>query len=281
MKTYPKIDYKVDSNIPIYAFDKLDGSNIRAEWNAKNGFWKFGTRKRLLDESEFLGKSINLIREKYHEDLSRIFYDNKYGKVICFFEFWGENSFAGNHEERDNHTVTLIDVNPFKKGILGPKQFLDLVGDLDIPNIIYSGRVSPSFVKDIREGKVDGVTFEGVVCKGMRKKVLVMFKVKSIEWITKVKTKFGHDVSVMADLIDRTELMVENSESYRQRRFCSNCFRSGSLSPICKCGSSALDMAFEASPPRVRASKTRWRRFFNEWYSELDFINCWNNRKEK
>ena len=85
MKSYPIISYKIDGNISIYAFDKLDGSCIRAEWATKKGFWKFGTRRRLLDKSEFLGTAIDLIREKYEKDLSKIFYKNKCGRVLCFF----------------------------------------------------------------------------------------------------------------------------------------------------------------------------------------------------
>ena len=44
MKQYPTIPKTIQS-IDIIAFDKLDGSNIRAEWNPKKGFYKFGSRK--------------------------------------------------------------------------------------------------------------------------------------------------------------------------------------------------------------------------------------------
>jgi hypothetical protein len=40
MKEYPSIDREIRFGEPIYAFDKLDGSNIRAEWNKKRKFWK-------------------------------------------------------------------------------------------------------------------------------------------------------------------------------------------------------------------------------------------------
>lgn len=215
-----------------------------------------------------------MIREKYEEDLSKIFYDNKFGKVLCFFEFWGENSFAGNHEEYEDHNVTLIDVNPYKKGILSPKVFIDLFGKLDVPNVIYYGRVSTSFIKSVRESKVSGVTHEGVVCKGMKKKRLVMFKIKSKKWIERVKGEYGSG----SNLLDKTELVIEQSKRYRQRRFCPCCFKNGSLSPICKCGMEVLCMPFEAQPPRKRASKTRWRKFFSSWYPDLNFEAYWRGR---
>lgn len=274
MNKYPVIEYKVDSNIFIYAFDKLDGSCIRAEWTTKKGFWKFGTRRRLLDESEFLGKAIGLIREKYEKELTRIFYAKKYGRVLCFFEFWGENSFAGNHVEDESHTVTLIDVNPHKKGILSPKVFIDLFGHLDIPNVVYQGKISTSFIKSVRESGVEGMTYEGVVCKGMKKKRLVMFKLKSKKWIERVKAKYG----IGCDLLDKTERIIENSKRYRQRRFCPACFNNGNIASVCRCGEIALNMPFEAQPPRKRASKTRWRKFFEKWYPNLDFGFCWKGR---
>jgi hypothetical protein len=233
----------------------------------------------LLDESEFLGKAIGLMREKYEKDLSKIFYENKYGRVLCFFEFWGEHSFAGNHDEDESHTVTLIDVNPHKKGILSPNVFIDLFGHLDIPNIVYQGRVGSSFVEKVREGTIPGMTFEGVVCKGMKKKLLVMFKLKSRKWLEKVKGAYG----IGSTLLDRTELVLvgsERSKRYRQRRFCPNCFRNGSLSSVCKCGAQVLDMPFEAQPPRKKASKTRWRKFFERWYPNLDFGYCWKRREK-
>jgi len=44
MKSYPSIPGKHTNGIPLTVFDKLDGSNIRAEWSKKRGFYKFGTR---------------------------------------------------------------------------------------------------------------------------------------------------------------------------------------------------------------------------------------------
>lgn len=45
MKQYPTINYwnKGYFGESCYAFEKLDGSNIRAEWSKKQGWHKFGT----------------------------------------------------------------------------------------------------------------------------------------------------------------------------------------------------------------------------------------------
>jgi len=65
MKSYPTISTKIKPT-QIYAFDKIDGSNIRVEWSDKQGFYKFGSRNRLIDENTYrLGESVNLIKENF------------------------------------------------------------------------------------------------------------------------------------------------------------------------------------------------------------------------
>lgn len=191
MKTYPIISKEINSNIDIYAFDKIDGSNIRSEWTKKNGFWKFGSRKRLLgSDQSIICEADQLIIDKYADDLSKIFLKQRYQKVIMFFEFSGEHSFAGKHDENDEHDVVLIDVSPHKKGILPPREFLKIFGGLDIPKILYRGKANNIFVQLVKDRKIEGLTFEGVVCKGQlnRKTGLpYMFKIKTNDWLNKLK----------------------------------------------------------------------------------------------
>lgn len=187
MKTYPTITKKTDENIDIYAFDKIDGSNIRAEWTNKLGFYKFGSRHQLLDEThEFLYEAPELVQNKYSEDLSKIFTKLGYQKAICFFEFYGENSFAGFHQQEE-HDVILFDVNPYKKGILSPYDFVKHFGHLDIPKIVYHGKVGREFHDNVKNSRIEGITFEGVVCKGKRKNQTHMFKIKTDAWLNKLR----------------------------------------------------------------------------------------------
>lgn len=189
MKQYPSIDKNIINHIYIYAFDKLDGSNIRAEWNSKKGFYKFGTRHQLMDENTpVFGKAIPLIKEKYEESLGTIFKENKWRDVICFFEWYGPNSFAGQHLESDQKELTLIDVNPFKKGILGPQEFIELFGSQGIPRVLFEGYITEEFVDSVKNSSLEGMTCEGVVCKGIDKNQLSMFKIKSRLWLDKLKT---------------------------------------------------------------------------------------------
>src|SRR5260370_32255438 len=79
---------------PFVAFDKLDGSNIRAEWDHKRGWHLFGSRRRLLDESQpLLGRAIGLIRDTCAEPLARVLVDDPAFRGVrqatAYFEFLG------------------------------------------------------------------------------------------------------------------------------------------------------------------------------------------------
>lgn len=186
MKTYPSIP-KNPIDVPIYAFDKIDGSNIRAEWSSKKKFWKFGTRNRLVSEDEKpFGESIGLVKAKYEKDLSDIFKKLRYQKVICFFEFYGPNSEFGIHQEEE-HDMILFDVNPYKKGLTPPRDFLKNYGDLHVPNMVYYGNYNSEFASAVKRGSLEGMTFEGVVCKGVRSNQVVMFKIKSDAWMHRLR----------------------------------------------------------------------------------------------
>jgi len=200
MKSYPSIAHKINSEDVIWAFDKLDGSNIRAEWSKKRGFYKFGTRKMMIDEkNRHLGKSVTLIKKLYAEELGKRFLDQKWDRsVVCYFEFYGPHSFSGQHRKIDDHTVTLFDVSVHKEGFVHPNRFIDLFEDLGTPKMLYKGRADQEFVEDVRNFNLPGMTLEGVVCKapnpkGQKTGKRVCFKVKTQRWLDKLKEECGDD----------------------------------------------------------------------------------------
>jgi hypothetical protein len=199
MKSYPKIEHYSEAPLGefCYAFYKYDGSNIRAEWSKKRGWYKFGTRNVMIDiNTPLFGEAITVFLDKYGEKLNEIF-RSKYPKVdsfVVFSEYFGNNSFAGKHSPSDKKDIVLFDVNQYKRGFLQPREFVDNFGHLDIPKIIYQGNFNEELIKNVRENKYQ--LTEGVVCKGLIKTkkegdVIWMTKIKCDSWINKIREIYG------------------------------------------------------------------------------------------
>lgn len=204
MKEYPSIERKYMKDKPIYAFDKLDGSNVRMEWSAKRGFYKFGTKTQLIDkDSPIFGRAVPLFVDKYETDLAKVFAKKRWQRAVCFCELHGENSFAGNHNMDDKLTVTLFDVS-IDDIILDPRDFLDCFGHLDVAPLLYNGNANEEFIHSVHRSELEGMTFEGVVCKTTvrhKKENPEMFKVKSNAWIEKLKGYCNGNMELMARLL--------------------------------------------------------------------------------
>lgn len=199
MKPYPSIQsskgQKFREMDAAYVFDKLDGSNLRFEYSRKQGWHKFGTRHRLFDhtDSDF-GLAIPLFLEFWQDKLNEVIKKNRWDHLIVFMEFWGKNSFAGKHDPQDPKTLTLFDACPNKKGLLGPKEFLDNFKHLRIANFLGCFNWTRGFVDRIRTGQDEispKVTFEGVVGKSGNGHKLVMAKAKTQVWVDKVLAQYG------------------------------------------------------------------------------------------
>jgi hypothetical protein len=209
MKTYPKIEYNCGQfGDTVWAFDKLDGSNLRAEWNRKRGWYKFGTRTQMISESDpNFGVAIPIFLDKYGDDLESVF-KKKYSNiesVVVFGEFFGENSFAGQHDPGDKKDIVMFDVNLYKRGFITPGEFVDNFGHLDIPKLIYKGVYDLDLIGEIRNSNLK----EGVICKGVKKtkgdEIVWMTKIKTNEWLLKLKEKYGQSAlieDIGSELID-------------------------------------------------------------------------------
>jgi len=195
VKTYPSIPRSTGQDFQefdAYVFDKLDGSNLRWEWARKSGWYKHGTRSRLFDESdEVFGPAIPLFQKTLAEPLEKIARDQRWERMIVFVEFWGPRSLGGLHEPTDEKRLTLFDVNPHKKGILGPQSFLKLFGHLDIPYFLGTTKWTRGFVEQVRRGEIPNITDEGVVGKAGEGHKLIMAKAKTQTWIDKILARYG------------------------------------------------------------------------------------------
>jgi hypothetical protein len=216
MKKYPMIAGVNDSNeyigMPCVAFRKYDGSNLRFEWDVKKGWHLFGTRYRLFDKNDRdFGIAIDLFLQKYGSDVEKIFRKEKRFRgvknIVCFCEFFGPYSFAGQHDPShpaimmggcngDNNPKNLVmfDVSIHKKGILGPNEFLDIFGNIDVAEVIYRGEFNYKLIKRVRNGEYS--VFEGVVCKGIKGNSphgLWMVKIKTLKYLNELKRRFSDD----------------------------------------------------------------------------------------
>lgn len=189
MKTYPTIGFKPTYGAQVYGFNKLDGSNVRAEWSRKRGLFKFGRRRGLLDDSNpHLVQAPDRIREKYSDDLERAFRKLQLTTAVAFFELHGPRSFAGNHEDA-RLAVTLLDVATDKKGLLEPRAFLRAFGHMNHPALLFRGKFNRQVERQVKESTLPGMTFEGIVFKGAHISPgrPLMFKVKSTAWLRKLR----------------------------------------------------------------------------------------------
>lgn len=182
MKEYPSIDGPSKApRQPCYGFVKYDGSSLRAEWSKKRGWYKWGTRHCMLDQNDpIFGRAVPLFLQKYGDDLPRVFATEKLFRgvtnVIVFFEFFGEKSFSGTHypDTDQQWDVVLFDVNPVKKGMISPKEFIDHFGHLKVAEHIYTGNMNEELIQNVRKETmplesayaVKTQIPEGIVCKG-------------------------------------------------------------------------------------------------------------------
>jgi hypothetical protein len=208
MKSYWSIDGPSKApRLPCYGFVKYDGSNIRAEWSKKRGWYKFGTRKCMINETDpIFGRACTIFKEKYGDDLDKVFKSEKLfngvQNVVAFAEFFGTKSFAGMHFPDDQTwDIVLFDLNLHKKGMLGPKEFIDNVGHLKVAELIYQGNMNEELIESVRketldcESKYDIKTEvpEGIVCKGGKGHNLWMCKIKTERYKSELRKRYEVD----------------------------------------------------------------------------------------
>jgi hypothetical protein len=188
----------------VFAFDKIDGSNFRAEWNRKlskksrftHGFGKFGTRQ---DRIKFIKdpycEGIEIFKNKFSEKLDKIFLENKafrnIDNITVFGEFYGSKSFAGMHDWGEKHDVKIFDVFLDRKGILPPSDFIKIFEGLDTCKLVFAGIFSQSYLELIEKNILN--LQEGVVCKGVENQEVFMFKIKTLKWLQKVRDLYGNE----------------------------------------------------------------------------------------
>lgn len=212
MKQYHKLYYYKPELIgqKVWAFDKMDGQNLRFEANFKRGFYKFGSRSQMIDsKNDQFGEAVNLFMEKYSENLmytfGRKYNQDRLATFTVFGEYVGPNSFAGRHVESDEKDIFLFDVWVYKKGWVQPQKFIDNFGHLNITKLVYEGKLTNEFISDVQNNKFK--LKEGVIAKGIESNDVFMCKVKTKSWLEKAKKKFGEKF-LMEDIDNDKRLLI-------------------------------------------------------------------------
>lgn len=191
MILYPSISGSPLKGEKFYGFDKVDGSNIVAEWRQGKGFNKFGRRNGLLDHSmPILLRAPLIIQEKY-ADVDKALKKLKIAHATLYFEFSGPNSSFGMHSKDDIQDVILIDVFDNKRNVfVTPKDFIKHFSTFGIPTLVYEGYVDRGLLQKLRKDSLPGVSFEGVVFKSKSGR---MFKAKTQAWYDALKVHCAGD----------------------------------------------------------------------------------------
>ena len=177
-------------------------------------FGPFGSRNRTVDENdEQFGEVVKWFKDSDYEteltravDLNRgkrgVF--NGVDEITFFFEWYGENSFAGRHQEGDEMRLALTDVFMHKRGYIEPRYFDSLFRDkgIELPDLIYYGILNSDIINMIMENDwtQEGCKFpnvkEGVVFKrttllpGQRRPSV---KVKTKWWLNKLHSMYSEE----------------------------------------------------------------------------------------
>ena len=197
MKTYPSIRRSVrgrKATHRLHLFDKLDGSNLRFEWTRRDGWVRFGTRRRVIDETHpIFGSAMALFEQTLAEPIARVAADQRWEAVVAFGEFWGPGSLGGQHVPDEPKRLTLFDVAPYRRGLVGPLRFMELFGELDVPRYLGEHAWDAELLDRVRRGDLPGVTFEGVVGKAGDGHRVIMAKAKTQAWIDRILARYGED----------------------------------------------------------------------------------------
>ncbi|MBE9118672.1 hypothetical protein IQ249_22540 [Lusitaniella coriacea LEGE 07157] len=189
MKQYPSIRQSRKS-FQAYVFDKLDGSNLRFSWNRRQGWYEYATRTRNLPIDHKLYKiGYEYFFNVYADIIVATAKKKGWKRLDAFCEFHGDNSFAGRHDLSEQQRVTLIDLAPNTRGFLNPEEFLDLFSTVPLPKYLGQVEWNEDYIDAVRQGLIEGITFEGVVAKSATKQR--MAKAKTQAWIDRIMQEFG------------------------------------------------------------------------------------------
>jgi hypothetical protein len=196
---YPKIPDTL--NCPLkqcIAFEKYDGTNIHVVWRRDYGWESYGTRRDSFlwmfsgigqfeqAHPELKGVAALWDPESKLDNYLTINYPNAQ-EIIVFAEYFGVNSFAGQHKPADQMQLVIFDIQVDGK-MLSPEELIEEFKDFNIANVVFKGKFTGQLFIDVRKGKYP--VNEGVVVKGIVDDQVYMCKIKTEAYLDRLKTEF-------------------------------------------------------------------------------------------
>ena len=198
---YPKIPDALDCPLrQCIAFEKYDGTNIHWVLQPLYGWTDYGTRR---DRFPLTNTGVRQFEEAHPElaglnklwdqdsKLEFFLMDNeKYNsakEIIVFTEYLGPNSFAGQHQPKDQKQLVIFDVQVDGK-IIPPEQLIEDFKQFNLARVVFQGKFSGQLFVDVRKGKYD--VKEGVVVKGSLGDQVYMTKIKTEAYLERLKKEF-------------------------------------------------------------------------------------------
>lgn len=201
MIEYPSISSEPQFGGPFLVWDKLDGRNVRVEWSTKRGFYKLGARKTHLQDD--LRNEVTALVAQSSDSITSVFASKplRWTRGVCFFELYSDDSFAGSFPTDAPKKLALIDVAGPDGDLLDPREFYDLFFSTGLtPKLLLRGNFTKEVMREVNEGTLAGMTFEGVVVKGPPRHkhgMPVLFKAKNRAWLDKVKSLYGEKAEAL------------------------------------------------------------------------------------
>jgi hypothetical protein len=88
-----------------------------------------------------------------------------------------------------------------KRGILPPREFIDNFSDMNHSPLLYHGNCNNTLLDSVRNGTLEGMGSEGIVCKTKGKgNTILMFKLKCESWYLRLREHCNGDDHLFEEL---------------------------------------------------------------------------------
>ncbi len=174
----------------VWVFDKLDGSNLSWEWNAKRGWFRQTTRQRLFDASDYqFGFTLKLFEELLKKSDQFYTYQKAHSpkSMVVVTELFGPESFAGSHGDPKGLSLFVLDLIVDGRFLLPKELTSQKPKGMPLPKIISTGDTqwNQILVDEVRENRYNNN--EGVVVKSATR-AGVFAKIKTTDYLQRIKS---------------------------------------------------------------------------------------------